>query len=277
MRARRLESASTSRQRMNRRSFLNASMGSVLAVNSITAGVIGALLQPKNREESKNIPELDHYSFHRLVESALGDVSFQVGYSRTFSPEEHSDIAPVQMASAAMERLGEENIIEVVCSAYEWASNYQISYEEASRIQGATFDCNDPARHVCEKLSQPGIPMYFLSIWPKQPRDRLFHDWHQMAVCKLDDRYFFVVDNAKEGIYWHGSLQEFVTELSAEQSVPRSIIPGVGIAEFVEPRYDVAPAKFLLQFAHMRNEGEMKSLGIHPQMPPNTQLAKNMK
>lgn len=56
-----------------------------------------------------------------------------------------------------------------------------------------------------------------------------------------------------------------------------SIIPGVGIARFVEPRYDVAPAKFLLQFAHMKSEEEMASLGIHPRLPPNTQLASNLR
>ena len=288
MRARRLESASTpacrnalrragtSRHTLDRRSFLDKSLRNILVVHASILGGIGTLLQPKYPEElHREIPKLDQYSFERLVQSSFEGVTFQEGYSAS-AMEEDAGIAPWQMAHATAERLRQENLIDVACNAYDWASNYQISYERAAEMQGDKFDCNDPARHACEKLSQPGIPMHFLSTWPTQPRDRLFHDWHQMAICKLDDRYFFVLDQAKDGVFWHGNLPEFVREHSAGQPVPMSIIPGVGIAKFVEPRYDVAPAKFLLQFAHMKSEEEMASLGIHPRIPLNVQLAGNM-
>ncbi|HLD32239.1 MAG TPA: hypothetical protein VJB10_01465 [Candidatus Peribacteraceae bacterium] len=251
-------------------------MRNILVVHASIMGGIGTLLQPKYPDElHREIPKLDQYSFERLVQSSLEGVTFREDYSAS-AMDEDTGIAPWQMAHAAAERLQQENFIDVACDAYDWASNYQISYERAAQMQGDKFDCNDPARHACEKLSQPGIPTYFLSTWPTQPRDRLFHDWHQMAVCKLHDRYFFIIDQAKDGIFWHGNLPEFVKQHSMGRSVPMSIIPGVGIARFVEPRYDVAPAKFLLQFAHMRSEGEMASLGIHPRMQPNIQLATNL-
>ncbi len=275
--ARRFESANTSRHRLDRRSFLNASVGGVLVVNSTIVGSIGALLQPKHsQQERPQIPQLNQYSFERLVRTSLEDITFRRGYPSPYDCDEESDISPFQMASAAIERLGEEDVTEVACNAYEWASRYQVSYNEAAQAQGEGFDCNDKARHACETLSHQGIPMYLLSIWPKLPKDRMKHDWHQMAACKLDDQYFFIVDHARHGTFWHGNLEEFMTEYNTNQTVPMSIIPHFGIAEYVEPRFDVVPAKFLMQFAHAQDEEEMKSLGVSPPLPINTQLAKYM-
>lgn len=128
-------------------------------------------------------------------------------------------------------------------NAIHWLLHYQLSDEERKYIDPEKLDCND--NPACERLSAYGLPMYTVSIYPKNPEDRLDFSWHQFAACKLNQDVFLIVDGTRS-LVWHGSLQQYV-EQQTGGAVKNTIIPVVGISAYRQPYFDTVISKGLVQ------------------------------
>lgn len=141
-------------------------------------------------------------------------------------------------------------------NAIHWLLHYQLSDEERKYIDPKKLDCND--NPACERLSAYGLPMYTVSIYPKNPEDRLDFSWHQFAACKLNQDVFLIVDGTRS-LVWHGSLQQYVEQQSGG-AVKNTIIPVVGISAYRKPYFDTVISKGLVQINNrIYEEDEMDS------------------
>lgn len=141
-------------------------------------------------------------------------------------------------------------------NAIHWLLHYQLSDEERKYIDPEKLDCND--NPACERLSAYGLPMYTVSIYPKNPEDRLDFSWHQFAACKLNQDVFLIVDGTRS-LVWHGSLEDYVQE-ETSGAVENAIIPVVGISEYAQSYFRNVVSKGLVQIAHrIASEDEMES------------------
>lgn len=142
-----------------------------------------------------------------------------------------------------------------------YLSHYRMSAKQAADKEKPR-DCNDDANILCEEMSREfGLPMHLISVWPAKPHQRLDHDWHQFACCKLDDGRYLIMDKHRATL-WSGSLEEYAQEHPCG-GVPTSVIPILGIAEYREPLHDCVASKALLQVLHVRpGESYMRSAEI---------------
>lgn len=146
-------------------------------------------------------------------------------------------------------------------TSYLW--HYRMSAQQATDKQKPR-DCNDDANILCEEMSREfGLPMHLISVWPAKPHQRLDHDWHQFACCKLDDGRHLIMDKHRATL-WSGTLEEYALEHPCG-GVPTSLIPVLGIAEYREPLHDCVVSKALLQVLHIRpDENHMRPFELHP-------------
>lgn len=127
--------------------------------------------------------------------------------------------------------------------AMNWFRNYRLSAEEIKKIDPAKIDCNDNS--ACELLSAYGLPMYIISMYPKNLKHRFDHSWHQFAACKLNENVFLIVDG-NQSMIWYGTMQQYVEE-NGSRDTQSEIIPVVGISRYAEPFLRNPLSKFEVQ------------------------------
>ncbi|MFH1670268.1 MAG: hypothetical protein ABIA92_01640 [Patescibacteria group bacterium] len=270
MRNRNPESSHAGR-RCDRRSFMDASARKIALVSG---GIILSaieLLQPKNPQKSLKEESLDPYELQQILRTELGNISFSEQYAKRESNPDETSTDPFVVASAAIDRLEQENLGEMIANSFRWANSYQLSEEAASHLDQSALDCNDTARRTCDRLSKHSIPMYLLSICPQNARQLFEYEWHQMATCKMGREYYLVIDNESRATLWHGTLHEFVAQRDSDVSM--RILPMVGISRYIEPKHDIAPSKFLMQLVHAEGENDMEWLNISAPLNPRVHLA----
>ncbi len=245
-----------------RKALFYGSVGTVLGYDQLT--------QPAhNQNELQGAPICDLRSFMQYAQSEIPGIKFDEDAPEIVR-DDSQRIAPIEMADAAIDRLSQERIDELAPRVLDWINNYQVSTDRGITNE---IDCNDRARTICDRLSNR-VPMHLLSIWPLRPRQRLFEDWHQIPVCKIQDDLYCIFENGV-ATFWYGDLDSYIGEYKTyddnKQLVPMRIIPLVGIAEFVKPKHDMFLARILMNLKHVTNEKTMKSLNL---LPPSTQLAR---
>lgn len=244
-----------------------------LAIAGILAGATG---------ECARVEDPPHHSVTlraQSVEELLPHIQYALKMAvitekweevRDSDETEDPGIAPVAMAQEALRCAWQwclalpedpqsslERAWKNVKASNEFLSTYRPNKEEAANIHPKSLRCNAPANMGCEELEQLGLPMYLLSIWPKEPAARFHQSWHQMAVCKMNDRCFLIVDNNVVTL-WHGSLKAFVAQYGDHMC----IISQFGIATYAEPKNPKA-GKFLSQACcGIADEKEMESLNL---------------
>lgn len=249
---------------------MDASVKKLIGVSGGAFFAMNELLQSKHSTRTNNEKPLDPYTLQNILSSELGNIPFSEKYAKRDAHPNGLSGDTFEMASAAIERLAQEDISDVIANAFTWVNNYQLSEEAAAHLDKSVLDCNDSSRMTCDQLSKHGFPMYLLSICPSNMRNFFKYDWHQMATCRMGREYYLIINNGTRATLWHGTLGEFVAQRDSE--VPMCIFPLVGISRYREPKYDIAPSKFLLQLAHAQSEEEMEILSISAPIDPNTQL-----
>ncbi len=131
--------------------------------------------------------------------------------------------------------------------ATQWVSHYRLPAKQMKEMDPAKLDCNDNS--AFEVLSKYGLPMYIVSIWPKQPGHRLDHSWHQFAATKLNENDFLIVDG-KNALRWHGSLQDYVSQ-QPQSLVPQEIIPTLGLSKHADAYFQNPISRGLVQLHHL--------------------------
>jgi hypothetical protein len=152
--------------------------------------------------------------------------------------------------------------------ASEYTENYQLSEEEMATMDPEEFDCNDHARRACQRLERHGIPMYYLSIWPRDPSLRLDEDSHQMAVCKLQENEYLICDN-NNIIFWSGSPSAFARQYHDDypKEAKMGIMAVIGISKYWEPDDESAYTKAKTHYLLRTTVDKMCPINI-PIKPP---------
>jgi hypothetical protein len=102
---------------------------------------------------------------------------------------------------------------------------FRLSLEEFQR-RGWSGDCNDFANAICDAGYHQGYPMGLVSVWPRDWRDRLSKDWHQLAVlCLQRDRDYLIFEFGQV-IRWKGTLQAYA------ESIDKEILPVGGVLDW---------------------------------------------
>jgi hypothetical protein len=271
---------------LDRRSFVHTG---VAASISLITGSIGSFCESISTKHSNGRhPALDSapesLTVTEILYEELGHMKIVEKRATQPEPEQNSDLSFFQTLQSVLVQAHEkvdrnirsddptdekvENIMREVDDWAEWADSFHLSKEQT--INGhEPIDCNDPVYQIPEKLSTRGIPMYIVSIWPKDPELRGIKDWHQIAACKGDDKYFLIYSKGSPLTIWNGSLAQYVNECD-RFDIPREIIPVFGISKFVEPKYDTAPAKWWQQISNAVPEDEMEvsRLRLHHTQEP---------
>lgn len=154
------------------------------------------------------------------------------------------------------------------CSAVDWLGSYRTSAADAQAMPKERLDCNDHCNAHCERLSvRHGMPMYMVAYWPTDEARTGQDSWHIVAACRLGEREFLMLDNGNRATFWRGTLAEY------GRSYPRrfegwgsmDVIPHVGIARYVRPKYEGSTfAKAVLQVERRCTEEAMEQLRLAP-------------
>ena len=158
----------------------------------------------------------------------------------------------------------EEALAEDIEKAKEYMATYQMSEEQIANAKPSTIDCNDYAFRACQRMERHGIPMYLLSICPRDPYMRCHKPSHQVAFCKLCEGKYIFFDNDNV-IEWHGSsLDQFAAQYHIDNPDEEimGVFPFVGISEFVQPEHNNPGSKILIQLFNVTNEDNIKSLDV---------------
>jgi len=242
----------------------------VMIAFAFTIGGIVELSQPKEKECRQMTPIFTEDEFTYLLLSELGNITFCHSGSDEEIPQKHIEEARLHpwimtkiatwksyIAFGMLFEEPEESIGDTIVTTYD-STKYVVKYQQSEVELGEQNltepDCNDNAYSTCQRLDRLGIPMYLISIWPRNPEERFDtdKDWHQMAACRIGENRFLIIDNSKIVTIWEGSLESFVTKCKTGSSkyayeIPMSIIPRLGISRFAEPKHNNGPSKMMTQ------------------------------
>ncbi|MBT3834981.1 hypothetical protein HOF56_01915 [Candidatus Peribacteria bacterium] len=275
---------------MKRRAFINSGIRTISkAVSAAAVGSVATfheVVRPKHTNGRH--PALDaapeSLTVTEILYEELGHMEIVEKMARKPQPEQNSDLAVLETINSGIDSGAEEinGSFEPDDSTYakykkiysefrewlEWAQNFHLSEEQVSKGRGPV-DCNEPAYQIPQKLSARGVPMYMISIRPRDPNLRSKISWHQFAACKGDRDYFLIYNKDHPITIWHGSLSQYVNECD-RSDIPREVIPELGIIKFVEPEYDIALAKWWHQLTNPVSEEDMElsRLRLHHTQEP---------
>lgn len=150
-------------------------------------------------------------------------------------------------------------------AAWDWMRNYRASEEQAACIPPDSIDCNDHCNIHCHRLSYDHrLPMHLVAYWPSDAAKTGKDSWHIVAVCKLGPQEFLILDNGSLATFWHGTLgqygQSYPSRFPSWGSM--DVMPAVGIARYVRPKYDTPFAKGALQVLLSCDEADMETLAL---------------
>ena len=124
--------------------------------------------------------------------------------------------------------------------------------------------CHNYGNEKCDMLSSYGIQMYHLGVWPEKENERNYH-WHELAVAKLNDNAYLVLDKNGGATFWHGTLAAFVENYHHLGSgrVPMALMPK-GIAPYKKLQWNTGIGKALAHFQDgFVDEERMQSVNLH--------------
>lgn len=250
----------------------------MLGLSGSVQFMLGLLLKEQKRETVASPKTFDELIY--TIQSTVGISHFyDLEAQSSEQPEDDADFAQLAMIKDGMRQLYSyvqegadrptktvEEIKKTIAASTDYYSNYRLSPANYEKAQPSKIDCNDHANVKCDVLSDQGIPMHFLAIWPREPGLRWRKSWHLMATCKMNDAEFLIFDNDRSVTHWRGTLAQYGREYHELQQmeISMAVIPTVGISKYVRPYFDTPGAKFVQQGHQSIAEEQMEQLGIRP-------------